>query len=218
MLGHIRLMRTTLLSLAACTALVAVPAVAQYAPSWNIGPIIRGKNYSQGMPAQLRDTREGAQFDFPGPTQRDGHVHYVTTPVQSLAGARSITLTYRIDAEPGTRFMAVDYPQNPATLSLYFQRAGDNWTARGRYETYRWYVTGDKMVPLSPGTHKITVDLVDDWKAVGSTTAASNPQAFREALANADKVGFTFGSAGGRGHGVYATGRARFTVVSFDIR
>lgn len=73
------------------------------------------------------------------------------------------------------------------------------------------------MLLVEPGIHEITVDLKDDWKAVMSTTAAKNPRAFRDALANADRLGFVFGSAGGRGHGVYATGRAKFTLLTFEL-
>lgn len=58
----------------------------------------------------------------------------------------------------------------------------------------------------------------DDWKAVMSTTSSQNPSAFREALANAGRVGFVFESAGVRGHGVYANGPARFTILAFEIR
>lgn len=154
-------------------------------------------------------------FAFPS---RGGEVHYVTTKVNSLSDASRIHIRYRIEARPGSKFIASEHPDRPATLSLYLQRRGDNWSAKGRYETYRWYVVGHKMLPLVPGTHEVTVDLKNDWTAVMGTTSKSNPAAFRDALANADEVGFVFGSAGGRGHGVYSTGPATFTLLDFDIR
>src|SRR5215470_1235261 len=46
---------------------------------WQIGPIIRGKNYSPGMPSQPTAADGGWSFNFP---TQDG-VHYVTT---SLSG------------------------------------------------------------------------------------------------------------------------------------
>ena len=206
-----------LLPLFAAAAVTGAAAVmAQPASGWEIGPDIRGKNYSVNMPATLRESREGAQFDFPYPDRRAGHVHYVTRRTGSLEGARSMTIRYRIDAAPGTRIVPQQHPDRAATLSMFLQQRGDNWTARGPYESYRWY--SKALFPVSPGTHEVTVDLKDDWKAVGSTTSDGNPAAFRRSLADADRVGFTFGSAGGRGHGVYATAPARFTLLDFEIR
>src|SRR5215831_4180376 len=46
---------------------------------WLIGPVIRGKNYSPGMPSQPTAAGRGWSFNFPA---QDG-VHYVTT---SLSG------------------------------------------------------------------------------------------------------------------------------------
>lgn len=182
---------------------------------WEIGPVIRGKNYSINMPTTMREGADGPMFAFPS---NGGEVHYVTTKVRSLADASQIRIRYRIDARRGAKIIPSEYPEKPATLSLYLQRRGDNWSARGRYETYRWYVTSEKMLPLVPGTHEVTVDLKSDWRAVLGTTAQSNPAAFRDALVNADEVGFVFGSAGGRGHGVYSTAPATFTLLNFDIR
>lgn len=190
----------------------------QRGADWQIGPSINGKNHSVGMPSRLYDSREGASFDFPSPRQSVGHVNYVTKSTGPLHGAKAVTLRYRIDAAPGTRFIAREKTDRQATLSLYFQRSGDNWSARNQYETFRWYVTADHMIPLTPGVHQVTVDLTDDWKAVGSSTAKNNPRAFRDALANANRIGFVFGSSGGRGHGVYSTAPARFTVLDFNVR
>ena len=66
-------------ALAALTALTllagAGPAAAQNAASWEIGPIIRGKNYSQGMPLRPQPTRSGWSFNFPVGSREAGHVH-----------------------------------------------------------------------------------------------------------------------------------------------
>lgn len=79
-------------------------AQAQSADTWEIGPTIKGRNYSVGMQPYLDQGRDGPSFAFPGPTRAQGHVHAITMPVGSLEGARRITLRYRIDAAPGTRF------------------------------------------------------------------------------------------------------------------
>lgn len=193
------------------TALAAVPDAAD----WQIGPIIKGRNYSVGMPLRLEPGRDGPRFDFPYPTASAGHVHYVTVPVRSLEGARSISLTYRIDAKPGVRFVPQQYPEQPAILSLYFQRAGDRWTARTPH--HRWYSPVDRAVPLRAGTHTVTIALDEPWKAMMGGDATALTEQFARAKDEAAVVGFVLGSSGGRGHGVFATGPARFTVLDFVI-
>jgi hypothetical protein len=201
----------TAAALLASVALAAAPP----ANAWEIGPIIRGKNYSVNMPLRPSATRNGASFAIPGPTAADGHVHYVTVPTGPLEGARRITLTYRIDAAPGTRFVPQESPQLAATLSLYFQRAGDGWTTR--QPDWRWYAPTNRTMPLRPGTHTVSIGLDEDWIAMTGPAAHANPRGFAAALANTQRVGFTFGSEGGRGHGVYATAPARFTILDFRV-
>lgn len=214
-------MHRTLLAAAAfavtAAALLATAAFAggPRADQWEIGPIIRGKNYSYRMPLRPSDTRAGPSFEIPGPTAAAGHVHYVTVPTRPLEGARRITLTYRIDAAPGTRFVPQESPQLPATLSLYFQRAGDGWTTR--QPDWRWYAPTNRTMPLRPGTHTVSIGLDEDWIAMMGPAAHANPRGFAAALAETRRVGFTFGSEGGRGHGVYATAPARFTILDFRV-
>lgn len=212
-------MKRIALVIAAGAALVAGTAAAVNAapPSnaWEIGPIIRGKNYSRGMPLRPSDGPGGASFAIPGPSAADGHVHYLTVPTRPLAGARRIVLRYRIDAAPGTRFVPQESPHLPATLSLYFQRAGDGWTTR--QPDWRWYAPADRTMPLRPGTHTVSIGLDEDWVAMTGPGAHANRQGFREALEDTARIGFTFGSEGGRGHGVFATAPARFTILDFRV-
>lgn len=191
-------------------------AAAPAADQWSVGPVIRGRNYSVGMAPYLEQGRGGPSFAFPGPTRADGHVHAITLPAQSLAGARSITLKYRIDAAPGVRFYGQENG-GPGWLSLFIQQRGDNWSAKGRYETYRWYSPNDRIATLKPGVHTVTVGLQEEWNAVIAWKRSENPAAFNTALANAGRVGFVFGSTSGLGHGVYATGPARFTILDFRV-
>jgi len=102
---------------------------------------------------------------------------------------------------------------------MYFQRRGDDWSGLGRYEGYRWWATFRSHAPLTPGEHELSVGLDENWTAVQTSSAANNPKAFRDAVRDADRVGFTFGGGDGYGygHGVYATGPARFVVTSFQI-
>lgn len=210
----------TLLALAAPPA----PAVAfqatdpSLAASWEIGPIIRGRNYSVGMPLRPAQARRGWYFDFPYPNVGAGHVHYLTFQHGPLTGKKKIVMRYRVDAAPGVRFVPRERPDLPATITMFFQRPGDTWTAKGRYETYRWYAPAETVTDIRPGEHELTVSLDGNWAAVMTSFAHTNPAAFRAAIDNADRVGFVLGSReGGYGHGVYATGPARLTVLSFRV-
>ena len=209
-------------ALAVLTALTllagASPAAAQDAASWEIGPIIRGKNYSQGMPLRPQPTRTGWSFDFPVGSREAGHVHYVTFRPGPIAPRSRIVVRYRVDARAGTRFVPQESPELRGTVSLYFQRRGDNWTAKGRYEYFRWYAPGATVREIAPGEHEISVRLDDpNWISVQARTAGSNPAALQAALADIDRIGLVFGSTAARGHGVYATAPARFTLLSFRI-
>ena len=209
-------MKKTFASIALGAAVIAAAAVAAPPPagSWQIGPIIRGKNYSVGMPPTMQPGERGPWFAFP--KRGEGEVHYVTLPVRSLEGAREITVRYRIDAAPGARFISAD-GKGPGTFGLAFQRRGDNWTARGRYEAYRWY--SPEAPAMTPGTHTFTARLDDPrWIGVLSSTAGSNPRGFADALTEAQSISMTFGGSSGRGHGVYATAPARFTLLDFSVR
>lgn len=198
--------------IAGAAASIAV-AAAPPAEAWQIGPIIRGKNYSVGISGTLRPGPQGPWFAFP--EQGRGHIHYVTLPTGSIEGARQITVRYRIDAAPGTRFIAQEYG-HAGNFGLAFQRMGDNWSAKGRFDTYRWY--SPSILPLTPGTHTFTARLDDPrWISVGYNPASANPQAFAAAMAQAESVSMTFGAEGGRGHGVYSTAPARFTLLDFRI-
>ena len=210
-------------SLAAIPVALAVPpaepvnAAPTRAAEWEIGPIVRGRSLSPGMPASASREAGATFFDIPGPTPQAGHVHYVTRATGPLTDARRIVLRYRIAGEPGVRVLSQENPRQPGELTLYFQRRGDDWTARGRYGTYRWYAPAATMAPLTPGVHEVVVPLDANWKSVHSATRTQAPEAFAEALANAARVGFVLGSRGGRGHGVFATAPARFTILDFRI-
>lgn len=125
-------------------------------------------------------------------------------------------MRYRIEAAPGVRIVPRNYPRYAALITPYLQRQGDNWSGRGRFETYRWYATFASQ-PISPGEHQIIAPLGGNWTAVETSSARSNPTEFRQALAGAEQVGFVLGGGDGYGHGAYATGRARLIVTSFRV-
>jgi hypothetical protein len=199
-------------------ALAAAPALAKMPPAeaWEIGPIVRGKNYSVGMPARPSAGPEGSLvIDFPAAGL--GEVDALSTGVGPLTGARNITLRYRVDAAPRTRFIAVETPNEPATVSLYFQQAGDNWSARGRFASYRWYAPARAVIPLTPGLHTVTVQLNETWTNVNGQANSAVPDGFSAALRNTARLGLAFGSSTRRSHGVHATAPARFTLLGLEI-
>jgi hypothetical protein len=194
----------------------ADPAAAASDPrAWTIGPVIRGRNYSVGMPLHPTARRGGGwHIDIP---RLPGSVHYVTFPHGPLAGKRRIVLRYRIEAARGARLLASSDGRSPGMITLYFQRRGDNWSGRGRFETYRWYATFATQTPRGPGNYAIVAPLDGPWTAVETSRAPTSPAAFRQALAAAGQVGFVLGGGDGFGHGVSATGPARLIVTDFRV-
>lgn len=183
--------------------------------AWTIGPVIRGRNYSEGAPLHPRaGPGRGWHIDFP---QRPSGIHYVTFRHGSLTGKRRMVMTYRVEAAPGVRIVPATAPDLPSIITLYFQRRGDNWSGKGRFEAYRRYATFASQSPIVPGDHVIIAPLSGKWTAVQRSSSASNQAAFREAVSDADQVGFVLGGGDGYGHGAYATGRARIIVKSFRI-
>ena len=206
----------------ACLALCggALPGYAPGTPrnpiAWTIGPIINGRTYSVGMPRHPSPVAGGEwQINLP---RAPGSVHYVTFRHGSLAGKREIVMRYRVEAAPGVRIVPTTNPALPSIITLYFQRRGDTWSGRGRFETYRWYATFASQMPITPGDHVITAPLNGAWTAVQTSSAQTAPAAFRAAIADADQVGFVLGGGDGFGHGVHATGRARLIVKSFRVK
>ena len=138
--------------LATTGATAATPA----ASSWAIGPIIRGRNYSVGMPLRPTPRRGGGfQIDLP---RAPGSAHYVTFPHGSLAGKSRIVMRYRVEAAPGVRIAPPSSPQGDGLITLYFQRAGDNWSGRRQFEAFRWYGTFATQT-IRPGEHVMVAPL-----------------------------------------------------------
>lgn len=178
---------------------------------------MRGRNYSEGMPAQPSAAPSGG-VTFAFPVAGRGQIDAMTTAVGPLAGSHQITMRYRIDAAPGTRFVADETPNEPATVSLYFQQRGDNWSGAGRFASYRWYVPVRAVIALAPGERTVTVRLDEPWTNVNGQPNTQDPMGFTAALENTHSLGFAFGSGSRRSHGVYTTGPARFTLLSLDIQ
>jgi hypothetical protein len=214
--ANMKIVQYLALSLALATTASAAPPPAD---RWEIGPLIRGKNYSVGMPVTPTPVRGGGwSFQFPYPNLAAGHVHYITYRHGPLTGKKRITMRYRIDAAKGVKFTPREYPAEVAKLSLFFQRRGDTWTAKRKYAQYRWYAPSNTMVPIAAGTYTLSVALDNpDWVPVMGGTARDYPDGLAGAIADTERVGFVMGSDSTRGHGVFATGPAKFTLLDFRV-
>lgn len=186
------------------------------ATDWTIGPIIRGENYSVGMPRNPQPC-DGALFCIDLPEGPQAHIHYVTFPHGSLHGKQRIVMKYAILMAPETVIEPRTAPGSPSMLTLYFQRRGDDWSGKGKYEAYRWYATFATKTPITPGEHEIVAPLGENWTAVMSSAATTNPSGFFSALDEAESVGFVLGGGDGFGHGVWATGPAKIVVKEFRV-
>lgn len=200
-------------------AVLTALALAQ--PAWGmpatnpLDPAAWSIAFSRGMPPRPAPAPGGWAINFPYPSARAGHVNYVSFRPGPLAGRRAIELRFRIDAAPGTRFVARETPGRPATVSLYLQRRGDRLTAR--YANYRWYAPASTVLTLSPGEHRLVIPIDAGWTNVLGRPATTAPRAFDAALRDTDRLGLVFGTSSARGHGVYATGPARLTLTGFRI-
>jgi hypothetical protein len=101
-------------------------------------------------------------------------------------------------------------------LPCYFQRRGDSW--RGATTNPSLVRAIQTVRQLSPGEHEMTIRLSDpNWISVRGLPVPYSPDGFAAALAETESVGLVFGSTVARGHGVFATGPARFSLISFRI-
>jgi hypothetical protein len=182
------------------------------ASPWQVGPIINGKNYSKNYAAEQAPA--GFVITIPA---LPGSVHYVTKSTGPLKGKKLIRLRYRIDGPDGAQLFAISSPGAPSIISLYFQREDDDWSGVGKYEAYRWYAAFSMQSPILPGEHELVAPLDGAWSAVMTSTVATNPGGFQDALAHTARVGFVLGGGTGLGHGIYGTEPMKLTVLSFGV-
>lgn len=62
-------------------------------------------------------------------------------------------MRYRVEINPGVRIEPVTAPDSASIITLYLQRAGDDWSEADEFETYRWYATFASQSPITPGEH-----------------------------------------------------------------
>jgi hypothetical protein len=193
-------------------------------PGWTIGPIVNGENRSPRAYAvphpeaiiaveiphgQLGDGRVG---------DRIGELSGLTHIPGTLSGKTRITARFRIEGEEGVTLQPSQPGYDNATATLFFQRAGDNWGAQGKYETYRWFASKHIAYNLAVGgEYEISAPLGGGWTATLASSQEGEPVAFQQALANAESVGLVFGGGDGLAHGIFASGPARLVLLDFQI-
>lgn len=194
-----------------CGAVIGSPGGTTEAARWYIGPGDR----SLGMPRHPAPHPEGWSFDFP--LAGKGHVHYLTFNHGPLTGKSRIVMRYRIEAAEGVKIHPQSTgEQNFSQLAPYFQRRGDTWLPDR--EHYRWFVAEQhRSMPLVPGTFELVVSLDGEWGAAVRSTSENNPEAFKAAKLQTECVGFVMGGGDGVGHGVYATGPAKFVLLDYRV-
>ncbi len=165
----------------------------QVAPSsgWRI-------NHSAGVPSVPTMQGAGWAIDIPA---APGHLNYVQRYGWTPSSTR---IRYRVEGGP----ILQSENGQAATAGLMIQRKGDNLSARGKYAGYRWFARVN--LPLTEGEHDFTVTLdPSEW---GPTVSDPQAASFADCLANVESLAIVFGGTGGRGHGVYGSGR--FTLLS----
>lgn len=184
---------------------------AMNAASWEIGPVIKGKNYSLNMPLNPTQDADGSWYLEFGP---ESGPHYVTFPHGSLVGKSVIRGRFKIEGAPGTRIWGKACPDQPSSLTMFFMSTDPKWRGDGG----RWWATFATLRPLEVGTEfEVVAPLDGKWTSVMTMTRETGLRDFEDAMANADRVGFTFGDCESFGHGARATATVRFRVLEFRV-
>ena len=166
---------------------------------WYAGPIIGTFNYSSISLMPPVGTQV-LQFDLPVGQEVDA----LARPTTTLPASLSISYELLGTVTPSGA-------NEPALISIAFQRKGDNWSGKNAYQQYRWYAQAAQV--LVPGTNTFTVDFTSGaWSDVYGQPASAHPAEFAAAKTNVETVYITFGFSAGRMHGVL--GPAHFNLLS----
>lgn len=156
-------------------------------------------------------------FALDVPTAGGASVHSVTRQHSGALAGAALRMRFRV--ETAGEVWPRNFPGSPSSLSMFFQRPGDNLSGSGAFETYRWYAKFAQLTPIRAGEFVITAPFSGNWNAVLTSTRLTNPAAFSEALANMSggRIGFVLGGGDGLAHGVRATAPTRIVVHEFGV-
>lgn len=166
-------------------------------------PVVSG-NWIYRYSANFVPLADGFEF----PVNQDG-IHYVVTPANVVVPPR-LTLRFRIDTSSAAFVPVNDNSGTSARVRLFLQRRGDPLDL-SLGPSYRFWSTA--YVELTHGEWELSAALEpDQWTNVNGQR---DDVGFAALLADLEWIGFTFGGMFA-GHGVYATGPARFTMLEYS--
>lgn len=200
---------------------------------WYSGPHPYGESRSVGVPLHPDASPAGPTIALPvgnwdGPSDpinetdhsnTGGHLHALSINYGPLTGKKLIRAKIQVTVPDGVTILPhTAGPGSPAMIGLYFQEKGDDWSAAGTYEDYRWYSSFDEIMPVVNGVFELTAPMDATWTATQTSTRAGDPNGFQKAVDNAQALGLTFGGGSGLSHGLYASGPgARLTILEFTV-
>ena len=168
----------------------------------------------------LAQVVQGVQFAFP---VNPNHVNIV---VGGVSGAKKtgVAATYEVTGSaPQFAFVpeATNTCGGPATVQLYFQQAGDDFSGAGVKQYYRWWSTARQTLALGAQNWVVNFD-PSLWSSVLGVRGDSSvvaTQGFAAALNGMQWAGFTFGGGCFAGHGVWLNGGiAVFSIEGFTVQ
>lgn len=184
------------------------PSPAPQTSGWSFGPVVNGKNFSEGVAAA--PTLQGNGWTFAVPST--GGVDAVIKKSPPLTvGAKSVTLHYSVT---GGGFLATGENSVAGRVGFSIQRRGDNWSGSGAYQQYRLF--GKSRPLLKAGQATLTIQLTaGNLTDVGGKAASQ--AAIDAVLADLDNYSVVFGGTFAS-HGVYATQPSTFTLEEITVQ
>ncbi len=182
------------------------------AKAWTIGPIIKGENYSKGLPLNpCTEPGSGFSFDLGG----EKEPHYITRKIDSLVGKKQLRMSFRVEASASTLVYGAKCPTNsPSAVTLYIQREDDDWQKNG----WRWWHGPSRVAVSGAGVWELIAPLDDPkWSSVQGMTADASPLNWKATITDPYVVGFTMANCEGAGHGARATAPAKVIVERFSV-
>jgi len=182
----------------------------------------KGKwQFAYGKPNPNLQTDADGNVFFDWSSEEPHYLLFGTGPVDAT---KKMVVRYKIEVLSGNPvFTAQDQPSNAAPktgeIAMIVQRKGDNLSAKGDFEHYRWWA--QSRYKLAPGEHYLEYSMVPAdglWKSVYTASCADKTKEYLAALKDAGNIGLTFGGWGA-GHGVKVSGgKVRFTILEFGVK
>lgn len=168
----------------------------------HLGPIVKGRSRTKGTKL------EGDGFAYP---LKGGHVNALVEPCGPLTGEKRIVFRWE-NTGPGATFHAQEAPTERGEISLMLQHRDCDYMGTREQLMLRLYAPGQQFMELGEG--RMMVNLTPaGWIGVAGDEEPTQAQ-FDEMLANVAAIQVCFGGGGSRAHGVFASGPARFALLS----